>query len=136
MNLEGKKFQVLDEEILIQLASCDSLYVDDTMIVRVFLSTNLLFGVHFYLQFKADQVFLFISNGLGRCSFKTELDISKENYAKLLKLKLMSYADNDDFCFEYSVDLLRQVLPIVVLEYHQRFRDCYKQFHTNETVVL
>ena len=137
MDFKGKKFIVGDTDVLVCVSTVDSMYLDDICIVRCFIATNYLFGVHFYLKMSADDsVDLYLCDSIFQYSFKAKLDTKKENYEKILKMRLLSYDDNTDPTFEYSVDLLSQVLPQVVNEYLPRFRESYKNFNNKKMVVL
>ena len=137
MDLKGKKYIIEDTEVFITLSSVDSTFCDDTMMVRCFISTNYLFGLFFYLIFKPDEdIVLYLTNNLGNSSYKSKINIMQDNYAKLLKMKLISNPDNDDITFEYSVDLLSYVLPEIIDYYLPRFKECLENMKNNKMVVL
>ena len=137
MDLNGRKYIIEDTEVFITLSSVDSSYCDDTMIVRCFIFTNYLFGLHFYLIFKPEQdIIIYLTNRFGMYSYKANINIKQENYAKLLKMKLLSNPDDEDITFEYSAELLRYVLPEIIEFYIPRFKNSLENMKNDKMVVL
>ena len=137
MDLKGKIYIIEDTEVFITLSSVDSFFCDDTMLVRCFIYTNYLFGLYFYLIIKSEQdIIIYLTNSLGMYSYKANINIKQENYAKVLKMKLLSNPDNEDITFEYSVELLRYVLPEIIDYYLPRFKDSLENMKNDKMVVL
>ena len=137
MEFKGKKFNVVDSTVFITASVVDYMYCDNIMLVRVFLSTNYPFGVHFNLKILSnDDITFYLCSGYGDYSHRIKLNMNNPDYLKILKLNLLSSPDPLDNFFVYTVDLLLQVLPDVVNLFLQKYLESVENFSNSNVVVL
>ena len=136
LDFKGSKYTVVDSDVVINFSFLNSMYCDGSLFVRFHCLTNAFFSLDFMLKFCGHSCTFFFLDQMGFISHKSMLDLSNENYSNILKLKLMSNSLEDYPFFEYSVELLRQILPAIVDNYKIVFDYCNEVYKEEQSCMV